>query len=203
MEQLYQEIIRGHFLSDIPLSGINAPVFIWLASFFLLAFTIVWVIFFRQQRSRVLQQMRKISKLLDDLPAVVSQNHLNGFNLTELDEFRKIFEKDAYFKKLWGLFEASFVKVEKGDEERFFAGKPPETVFSFQNVVEKRINMNLWNAVPSLLTSSGLFCTFTAILIALMGVTVNPATQQVTGIQVLISGLSGKFVSSVTALHLK
>jgi hypothetical protein len=58
--------------------------------------------------------------------------------------------------------------------------------------------------VPGILTALGLLATFSAILVALSGVSYNPGNtvQPVTGIDALINGLAGKFLSSIIALIL-
>ena len=49
------------------------------------------------------------------------------------------------------------------------------------------------------MTGTGLLCTFLAILVALLDVKITE-TQQITGLDLLIQGLSGKFVCSIAAL---
>jgi|LQYC01.1.fsa_nt_gi hypothetical protein len=58
--------------------------------------------------------------------------------------------------------------------------------------------MGWWSAVPGITTGLGLFVTFLAILVALLDVRL--VNNRVEGLDLLIKGLSGKFVSSVAAL---
>src|SRR5947208_8878107 len=58
--------------------------------------------------------------------------------------------------------------------------------------------VSFFTAIPGVVTSAGLLCTFLAILIALLDVTLE--NEQFRGLDTLISGLSGKFLSSILAL---
>jgi hypothetical protein len=73
-----------------------------------------------------------------------------------------------------------------------------------EDVVDSFYNSAFHQAVPGILTALGLLATFVAILMALAGVTYNPrdAMRPVSGIDQLINGLSGKFLSSIIALIL-
>ena len=72
-------------------------------------------------------------------------------------------------------------------------------MFNEAAVLEPRLNRNFYTALPGMVTGFGLLCTFVAILIALLGVHLGE-NHQFTGLDKLISGLSGKFVSSIVAL---
>jgi hypothetical protein len=70
--------------------------------------------------------------------------------------------------------------------------------------VDSFYNFAFHQSVPGILTALGLLATFVAILMALAGVTynVNDPIRPVSGIDQLINGLSGKFLSSIIALIL-
>jgi hypothetical protein len=71
-------------------------------------------------------------------------------------------------------------------------------------VVDSFYHSAFHQSVPGILTSLGLLATFVAILLALAGVTynANDPVHAVSGIDQLINGLSGKFLSSIVALLL-
>jgi hypothetical protein len=71
-------------------------------------------------------------------------------------------------------------------------------VFNETSVLEARLNRNHYTAIPGIVTGFGLLCTFVAILIALLDVKL--VDKQFTGLDKLVSGLSGKFLSSIAAL---
>jgi hypothetical protein len=70
--------------------------------------------------------------------------------------------------------------------------------FSFEALSAGQLNIRFYRQLPSLLTSIGLLFTFIAILIGLSKLHANG--PQIEGIQGLINGLSGKFVTSIVGL---
>ena len=89
-------------------------------------------------------------------------------------------------------------------EGDWFLTQPVTELLTEDDLVTPFYHSAFHQAVPGILTALGLLATFSAILIALSGVSYNPgnAVQPVTGIDTLINGLSGKFLSSVIALIL-
>ena len=71
-------------------------------------------------------------------------------------------------------------------------------------VVRQNFHTAQYGAIPGILTGLGLTGTFIAILLALYGVHYNElnTVKPVTGMEGLINGLSGKFLSSIVALLL-
>ncbi|MBH0184978.1 MAG: hypothetical protein HP477_06060 [Nitrospira sp.] len=70
--------------------------------------------------------------------------------------------------------------------------------FSFASLCATRLNVRFYQQLPSFLTGVGLMFTFLAILIGLSKLHANGS--QIEGIQGLINGLAGKFVTSVVGL---
>jgi ABC-type transporter Mla subunit MlaD len=88
--------------------------------------------------------------------------------------------------------------------EGWFLTEPPEVALPYEVIVAREVNSGIFSAVPGLLTAAGLTLTFISILLALLGVQYDKANtaEPIRGIDGLINGLSGKFVSSVVALFL-
>ena len=92
---------------------------------------------------------------------------------------------------------------QEGKEEKFLTEKVRD-ILPYEKVVGENYYGAFFGVIPGMLTGAGLTLTFTAILLALKEVhydkanTVNP----ITGIDSLINGLSGKFLSSIVALLL-
>ena len=85
--------------------------------------------------------------------------------------------------------------------DRFWSPQSAETVFNETSVLASRLNQNFYTAIPGIVTGFGLLCTFVAILFALLDVKLGgPTNKQFTGLDKLVSGLSGKFLSSIAAL---
>ncbi|SEG46603.1 Methyl-accepting chemotaxis protein [Bryocella elongata] len=85
--------------------------------------------------------------------------------------------------------------------EGYFLTDPPTEVLPFETVMAS-IARDFYRSLPGVLTGAGLFLTFVSILSALHGVHYDKANavEPITGIDILINGLSGKFLSSVVAL---
>jgi hypothetical protein len=84
-----------------------------------------------------------------------------------------------------------------------FSGRSLREVLP-ESLIKSHFNFGKYAAFPGILTGLGLMMTFLAILLALMGVSYNKSNplEPVHGIDVLINGLSGKFLSSIVALAL-
>jgi hypothetical protein len=89
-------------------------------------------------------------------------------------------------------------------DEGWFITRPVPDCLPEEDVVDSFYNSAFHQSVPGILTALGLLATFVAILMALAGVTYNArdAMRPVSGIDQLINGLSGKFLSSIIALIL-
>ena len=77
----------------------------------------------------------------------------------------------------------------------------PRQILPF-DIVGEQFHAAFYSAFPGILTGLGLTITFVAILLALYGVHYDKANtaDPITGIDTLINGLSGKFLSSIVAL---
>jgi hypothetical protein len=70
--------------------------------------------------------------------------------------------------------------------------------FSFESLCSAHLNVRFYRQLPAFLTGMGLMFTFLAILIGLSKLHANGS--EIDGIQGLINGLSGKFVTSIVGL---
>ena len=70
--------------------------------------------------------------------------------------------------------------------------------FSFESLCAAHLNVRFYRQLPAFLTGMGLMFTFLAILIGLSKLHANGS--EIDGIQGLINGLSGKFVTSIVGL---
>ena len=81
---------------------------------------------------------------------------------------------------------------------RWWATASAASAFNATTVIEPRMNQSFFAAFPGMVTGMGLLGTFIAILVALLDVRLVDGQFQ--GLDNLISGLSGKFLSSIAAL---
>ena len=83
-------------------------------------------------------------------------------------------------------------------EPTVYSQRPAAEYFSFDMLCANQLNIHLYRQLPSVMTGIGLLLTFLAILIGLSKLHANGS--QIEGIQGLINGLAGKFVTSVVGL---
>jgi hypothetical protein len=105
----------------------------------------------------------------------------------------------------WASVDESLEYYEAPDQEGgWFLTRPVQEILPEEDLVEPYYHASFHQAVPGILTALGLLATFSAILVALSNVSYNAANavQPVTGIDGLINGLAGKFLSSIIALIL-
>jgi|SRR5437879_6695064 len=127
-------------------------------------------------------------------------------SLATLDEIRSQCEKlDGLPREWWKAIDSHIERyTSPQDVEGWLLTENPRQVLAYEIVIGKNFNSASFSAFPGLLTGAGLTLTFVAILLALYGVhydktnTVDP----ISGIDTLINGLSGKFLSSIVALLL-
>ncbi len=151
----------------------------------------------------------QVGVLTDALNAVSNSSQMqrrDGLPLASLDEVRSRCERlDEVPRGWWTAVDAHIEHyTSPQDVEGWFLTEKPRHVLPYEVVVGKRFHSAIFSAFPGLLTGAGLTLTFVAILLALYGVHYDKANtvDPVTGIDVLINGLSGKFVSSIVALLL-
>ena len=185
--------MQNFHLNPIIAGGCTLLVVIWAVATIAFFFS-VW------------QNKRSIKALLSRL----SQNELNrtqlyrdGLNLDTLDIIQTNCEKlTGTSGRLWKIIQRRIECYTSPEQkEGWFLTDSPRSFLSFDTVMGYRPFVS---AVPGILTSIGLTLTFSAILLALLNVHYDKANtvDPITGIDSLINGLSGKFVSSIAALVL-
>ena len=181
-----------------PFSWVQAPIWIWLAAIVLF---LVPIISLRKLLSFVQGEQRLYQRIARDLRAIKSKYSFdlrNGLPLVGYEEIGQCFETTP-LAPFWDIFAAQFVKrYDDTGTDRFWSPQSAATVFNETSMLESRLNRNVYTAIPGIVTGFGLLCTFIAILDALLEVKL--ANKQFTGLDKLVSGLSGKFLSSIAAL---
>ena len=184
-----------YLLESWPIFGVNAPRFAWLAAFILLFFALlaIVVLFFKVQRfwrsSRILTSfLEKSSK----------PSFGNGLSLAEVDEVKEQFTKAPLFGRSWIQLQDKLVRRTGSAGDEYWLSSPASEILQPSAVTDYYIDRQWYGAIPGILTGTGLLVTFIAILVALLHVKINGT--RVEGMDLLIEGLSGKFVSSIAAL---
>jgi hypothetical protein len=130
----------------------------------------------------------------------------DGLALTAIDEIRNRCEKLEQAPRGWWTAIDSHVELYTSPEdvEGWFLTEKPREVLPYEIVIGRHFHSAVFSSFPGLLTGAGLTLTFIAILLALYGVHYDKANtvDPISGIDSLINGLSGKFLSSIVALLL-
>lgn len=158
------------------------------------------------QTFRIKARVRKFTKLLGELSEAAPAQKRNGLSLAVLEEIRSKCEKlDKVPGGWWKTIDShTELYTSPEDVEGWFLTEQPRAILSYEFVVGNNFHSAIFSSFPGLLTGAGLTLTFIAILEALAGVTYDKANtvDPITGIDTLINGLSGKFLSSIIALIL-
>jgi hypothetical protein len=83
-------------------------------------------------------------------------------------------------------------------EPRIFSTRRAEDIFTQDTLLSHRVNLAFYSQLPSLVTGIGLLLTFLALFIGLSRL--HADGHEIVGIQGLINGLAGKFLTSIVGL---
>jgi methyl-accepting chemotaxis protein len=187
---------------SIHLFGISAPWFSWVAAVGL----IVWPAYEILKLITLSRKQQKIcAKLLVDINELQKQYPFHGSQglaAVAIDKLHKLFLDIPSFAVSWNTFRSKLIYRQKSsdsDEEQVWSTGLAVTIFSDDVFLGNDFNKRHFHAIPGIVTGIGLLMTFVAILVGLLDVRIG-ANKQVQGLEGLIGGLSGKFISSVAAL---
>src|ERR1700675_734954 len=188
-----------HFLLAVP------PVVLYgcailVAAAFGMSIALFW------QTWRVKARVRKLTKLLVEFGEAPPAQKRNGLSLATLEKIRSKCEKlDRVPRGWWKAIESHTEQyTSPEDVEGWFLTEQPREILPYEIVISNNFHSAIFSSFPGLLTGAGLTLTFIAILKALYGVHYDKANtvDPISGIDTLINGLSGKFLSSIVALLL-
>src|ERR1700683_2134625 len=173
---------------------------ILIAAAFAMSVALLW------QTWRVKARVRRLTKFLTEFGDAPAAQKRNGLSLAALEKIRSKCEKlDKVPLGWWKAVDSNTEQyTSPEDVEGWFLTEQPRTILSYEIVIGNNFHSAIFSSFPGLLTGAGLTLTFIAILKALAGVTYDKANtvDPITGIDTLINGLSGKFLSSIVALVL-
>ena len=158
------------------------------------------------ERRRTLGALAKLSDALARFRPANREERVYGVSPEKMDRVRTACEYLTGVPRDWwqSVDDAlEYYESPEGDGG-WFLTRPVREILPEEEMIEPFYHSSFHQAVPGILTALGLLATFSAILVALSGVSYNAAntTQPVTGIDSLINGLAGKFLSSIIALLL-
>ncbi len=158
------------------------------------------------QIARLVVERRKVSKDWVWIPALSKRPERSAASPSARRDLDDLYELDRVLRSEPDLI-TSWLSYRKTLgiehlawflEPTVYSQRPAVEYFSFETLCANRLNINFYRQLPSVLTGIGLMLTFLAILIGLSKLHANGS--QIEGIQGLINGLAGKFVTSVVGL---
>ena len=210
------------FLSqDVTVGGhVQSPILSWLGAGGIIALCCWYSIQlicgqFRIRRTlvrthtkitRLAVARQKLSKEWVWIPALSKRPELSPASpstrrdLDDLYELDRVLRSEPDFATSWSAYRKT-LGIEQPAwflEPTVYSQRPATEYFSFEMLCSNQLNINLYRQLPSVMTGIGLLLTFLAILIGLSKLHANGS--QIEGIQGLINGLAGKFVTSVVGL---
>jgi hypothetical protein len=182
------------------------PPVIQAACLVLIALAILLISSMFRERRRALDMHTRFLAAFADLKIASAAERASGLPQDKMAIIRrKAGTLHGKPGEWWRALEQSMeYYLSPGGDEGWFITRPVPDCLPEEDVVDSFYNSSFHQSVPGILTALGLLATFVAILMALAGVTYNArdAMRPVSGIDQLINGLSGKFLSSIIALLL-
>jgi hypothetical protein len=180
--------------------GLTAPWFAWLAAGVLLLLPLLALIRLWWKVRTEAKPLEEASKRIDQMKSRTPFDPRRGLSVAAFNQLADAFPKSSSLHTAWNSFAANVVsRRQVAGDEQYWTSEDAGSTFSENALYGSRINLGLYSSLPGIVTGTGLLFTFLAILVALLDVKITES-QQITGLDLLIQGLSGKFVSSIAAL---
>jgi hypothetical protein len=109
-------------------------------------------------------------------------------------------QQEPLFREPWAQYRTTLIleQVPWFVEPRIFSTRRAAEVFTQEALMANRVNLAFYRQIPSLITGIGLLLTFLALFIGLGKL--HAEGSEIVGIQGLINGLAGKFLTSIVGL---
>lgn len=184
----------------------HIPVIIW-AFCALLGMVFFWQLAeMKLSQHHVRKHLQTLTESLKELGDADRHESQGGLTTEQLDRYRvALDELNGLPREWWSRVDHSVaLYIDQEEREGWFLTERPQDLLSYDAIIGRNFHAAIFASVPGVLTGLGLTGTFVAILLALYGVHYNQhnTIEPVTGMEGLINGLSGKFLSSIIALLL-
>jgi hypothetical protein len=213
--------ISAALFGDLSFAGLTSPLLSWLGSAGLVVF-FGWHLaklfadaarasapFVRlrpllsslAERGETADLRRAYDRAFSDGQGVpVGQEAPDGIDLQRLSELDESMRGTGGLRRPWVQFRKTLLieHVPWFGEPRIFSTRRAEDFFTREAVLADDIDLAFYERVPALITGFGLLFTFVAICIGLGRL--HAEGPAIVGIQGLINGLAGKFLTSIVGL---
>ena len=204
---------------DVALGGgLKSPLLSWLGVVGLLLFFGWQIIRLRIDVSRASAPLLALEPLLTPLADEAEESDLRRSyersfsedrdgapvgerpDITRLTELDTAMRETRALRRPWIQFRKSLLieRVPWFKEPRIFSTRRADEFFTPDAVLSPNIDLAFYGQLPSLITGFGLLLTFVAICVGLSRL--HAEGTAIIGVQGLINGLAGKFLTSIVAL---
>lgn len=118
----------------------------------------------------------------------------------DIQTLNSVMHNEPMFRESWAQYRMTLIleQVPWFVEPRIFSTRQAKEILTQEAVMAHRVNLAFYRQFPSLVTSIGLLLTFLALFIGLGRL--HADGTEIVGIQGLINGLAGKFLTSIVGL---
>ena len=201
------------------LGGPSSPMLSWLGAFGILLFFLWHVLKLRKEVTSVQLGFERVHPMLMALaqsrrdvdrerftqtPGKASTQRAALTTMRNDDNDLRTLEagmkKEPMFFGPWAQYRMTLIleQVPWFLDARIFSTRRAEDVFTQEALLAHRVNLSFYSQFPSLVTGLGLLFTFLALFVGLGKL--HAQGSEIVGIQGLINGLSGKFLTSIVGL---
>lgn len=204
------------------LGGPHSPMLSWLGSVGIVVFFLWHILKMRKETALVQRAFDRVRPMLLALAnerreidrdrfthhpaktfptrpgqAASSSMRLDSDDLHTLDSGMK---QEPMFRIPWAKYRTTLIleQVPWFVDPRIFSTRHAAEVFTQEALIAKHVNLPFYRQLPSLVTGLGLLLTFLALFIGLGKL--HAEGSEIVGIQGLINGLAGKFLTSIVGL---
>jgi hypothetical protein len=202
--------------------GPQSPMLSWLGSFGIMLFFLWHLMRLRWEVSSAQRPFDRVRPMLITLahdrgdidrerftshalvgfapPADQTASSHTRIDCDDLNTVEAAMQKEPMFRQPWAQFRKTLIlqHVPWFVEPRIFSTRRAEDIFTQDTLLSHRVNLAFYSQLPSLVTGIGLLLTFLALFIGLSKL--HADGHEIVGIQGLINGLAGKFLTSIVGL---
>ncbi|MBI3807889.1 MAG: hypothetical protein HY281_10330 [Nitrospirae bacterium] len=202
--------------------GPQSPMLSWIGSFGIVLFFLWHVIRLAVAVSRAQRPFDRVCSMLITLshdrgdidrerftsralvgfapPADQTASSPTRIDCDDLNTVEAAMQEEPLFRQPWAQFRKTLIlqHVPWFVEPRIFSTRRAEDIFTQDALLSHRVNLAFYSQLPSLVTGIGLLLTFLALFIGLSKL--HADGHEIVGIQGLINGLAGKFLTSIVGL---
>jgi len=201
--------------------GPESPMLSWLGSFGIVLFFVWHIIRLRWNVSGAQRPFDRVRLMLTALandrgdidherftsralvgfaPPAQTTPSSTRIDCDDLNTLEAAMQKEPMFRQPWAQFRKTLIleHVPWFVEPRIFSTRRAEDIFTQDTLLSHRVNLAFYSQLPSLITGIGLLLTFLALFIGLSKL--HADGHEIVGIQGLINGLAGKFLTSIVGL---